>query len=401
MRNPVEVSTIQRLMPIPVILPLVVLVLAATIGVLVIALGGCGRKEPIRIGFSEQLTRPQSDLGVQGRDGAELAVEKINASGGINGRPIELIIRDDKGTAEGVNTTDHELIKSGVVAIIGHASSQQTKEALPIINAEHVVLISPTATADGLTKVGGYFFRVISTNRIFSTGLARSIVRRYGTKTMVVIRDTDNAASTESFLKNFGAEFESLGGKVVEVATFSSRGKPNFTALLQKLREKNPEGLLIITNSVDAALIAQRTRLLGWKVPMFSSGLAESGTLIKLGGKAVEGLEKVVHYDLNSRSPAFLDFKNNYRSKYGEDPTEYSALGYETVEVLADALRKTDGRREGLREALLETKNFKGLVSTFSLDKSGSAVRPSYVVVIRNSKAVTVDVTEPSTQEGK
>jgi branched-chain amino acid transport system substrate-binding protein len=399
MRNRVEVSTIKRSMLIPVILPPVVLVLAATIGMLVIALGGCGRREPIRIGFAEQLTGTRSSIGIQTRSGAEMAVQEINESGGVNGRPIELIIRDDKGTAEGARAADRILINSGVVAIIGHATSQQTKEALPTTNAARVVLISPTASADDLTTKGGYFFRVVNGNRTYVSGFARSIYKRHGPLRIAIVYDSDNAAYAKSYRELFTSQYESLGGKVISEVAFSSKAKLNFDPLLRKLLAAKPEGLLIIASTYDTALIAQRLRIMGSKILLFSSSAAQVLPLIRLGGRAVKGLETVENYDLNSQSPAFLDVKARYQRTYGEDPTPIALLGYETVEVLAAALKKTDGKREGLREALLETKDFKGLVDTFSFDNRGGAVRLSYVVIIRDGKAVVVDTIKP--QEGK
>jgi branched-chain amino acid transport system substrate-binding protein len=330
-----------------------------------------------------------------------LATERINASGGINGRPIELVIRDDKGTPEGARATDRELIKSGVVAIIGHVTSTQTKAALPVINATHTVLISPTAAASELSRQSHYFFRVISVLEKRASGFARSIYQRRSITRMAIVYDTDNAAYSLPYRDSFAAEHKSLGGKIVSTIAFSSRTKPDFNLMLLKLRKTRPDGILIIANSFDAALVAQRSRIIGWDVPLFCSGMAQMETVSRLGGKAIEGMEIEQYYNVNSRSPAFLTFKSDYQLRFGEAPTGISALAYETVEVLAAALNKTDGRREGLREALLETKDFKGLVDTFSFNKYGAAVRSSYVGIIRNGKTVTIAITKPPKPGGE
>jgi branched-chain amino acid transport system substrate-binding protein len=155
---------------------------------------------------------------------------------------------------------------------------------------------------------------------------------------------------------------------------------------------------MIIAFTYQTALIAQRTHVIGWDVPLFSSPGAQIQPVVELGGKAVEGMEFVQNFDLNSRSPAFLDFKARYHERFG-DPTTFGGLGYETVEVLATGLKKTGGKREGLREALLETKEFKGLSDTFSFDDDGGVMRTSYIAAIRDGKAVTADVIKP--REGK
>lgn len=123
----------------------------------------CTGKEPVRMGFVAQLTGIQAELGVQERNGVQMVVEEINAAGGVAGRPIELIVQDDLGTPEGAQAADHELIKAGVVAIIGHATSGQTVAGLAVTNPAHVVMLSPTASTPELSGQDDYFFRIAQT----------------------------------------------------------------------------------------------------------------------------------------------------------------------------------------------------------------------------------------------
>jgi len=120
-------------------------------GVMGLLFLGCVQKEPIRVGFVAELTGRQADLGVQERNAAELAVDKINAAGGVAGRPIELVVRDDRGTSEGAQAADRELIAARVVAIIGHATSGQTIAALPVAEQAGMVLISPSSSTPKLS----------------------------------------------------------------------------------------------------------------------------------------------------------------------------------------------------------------------------------------------------------
>ncbi|CAG0964133.1 partial Leucine-, isoleucine-, valine-, threonine-, and alanine-binding protein, partial [Anaerolineae bacterium] len=120
----------------------------------------CAGNVPIRVGFVAQLTGVQAELGVQERNGVQLAVEEINAAGGIAGRPIELIVQDDLGTPEGAQAADRELIGAGVVAIVGHATSAQTISGLAVTNPARIVMLSPTATTPELSGLDDYFFRI-------------------------------------------------------------------------------------------------------------------------------------------------------------------------------------------------------------------------------------------------
>lgn len=114
------------------------------IGISVFCFVGCGGNETARIGFVAQLTGAQAELGVQERNGVRLAVEEITATGSIGGRPVELVVPDDLGMAEGAREADGELIEVGAVAVMGHAASGQAMAGLPVTNPARVVMLSPT-----------------------------------------------------------------------------------------------------------------------------------------------------------------------------------------------------------------------------------------------------------------
>jgi len=356
----------------------------------------CTGKEPIHVGFVAQLTGVQAELGVQERNGAQLAVAEINAAGGVAGRSIELIIKDDLGTPEGAQAADRELIKAGVVAIIGHATSAQTMAGLAVSNPAHVVMLSPTTSTSELSGQDDYFFRIAETVVARAHQLSRRVYQGRHINRIAVIYDTDNTAYAKAYLEAFADKFQSLGGTLVSKTDFSSKAKPNFTPLLTQLRASNPNGLLIIAADIDTALIAQRTRLMGWPIPLFTTSWAQTETLIHNGGRAVEGLELEVNSTLTSQTPDYLDFVARYQNKFGRVPSFGGILGYEAAKVLAIALQKTGGKAEGLVQALIGIKNFKGLSEIYAFDKYGDVVRPDRLGVIRNGKYADIEAVKPT-----
>ena len=136
-------------------------------------LSACRGRDPIFIGYSAGLTGRNAALGVDGRDGAMLAVEKINADGGIRGRPIEMLIRDDMATSEGTVAADMSLIKEGVVAIIGHMTSESMTSAWPQVKDTGVVYVSPTVSTPQLQGIDDNFFRLIPVNSFQAENIAR------------------------------------------------------------------------------------------------------------------------------------------------------------------------------------------------------------------------------------
>lgn len=347
--------------------------------------------KPIPIGFVAQLTGRQAELGVQERNGAQLAVEKINSAGGITGHKIELIIRDDFGVPEKAKLVDGELIKEGVVAIIGHSTSAQTMAGLKVTNSAGVVMISPTVSTPELSGIDDYFFRVQPSFKNSSQNFAKYIYHHDGINRMAIIYDKDNLAYSKTYSTIFADKFQSLGGNITNEISFSSATQPDFSQMLSKLRETKAEGLFIVASDMDTALIAQKVRLMDWQIPMFASAWAQTETFVSNGGQAVEGMKIEQAYDLTSQSPAFIDFKSRYKARFGNDPSFGAAYSYEAILVMAEALKKTNVNKNGLKQALLEIKNFKGLKDNFSFDRFGDVERPWYLNTIHNGKYVIMD----------
>ncbi|MFH0879478.1 MAG: ABC transporter substrate-binding protein, partial [Lentisphaerota bacterium] len=347
------------------------------------------------IGFAAELSGRQAELGVQERNGVRLAVDTINASGGVAGRRIELIIRDDLGKPEGAKIAARELINAKVVAIIGHATSKQTEVALPIADAAQVVMISPTTSSPQFSGASKYFFRVILSSLAKTQTFAGYIFQQRGLKRIAVLYDNDNAAYAKTYAMDFFKTFQSFGGKVIAEWGFASSANPDFILELSKFRADRADSLMIIASDFDTAYIAQQTRLLGWQVPLFTSSWAQTDMLINAGGRAVEGIELEQSYAINPKTREYLHFKQQFLSRFGSTPSFGAALGYETALVLASALEKTGGNAKGLREALLNTRNFQGLVDSFSFDKNGDVVRPFYLGAVRNGEFMTIREHKP------
>jgi len=367
----------------------------AFILVLAFAVHGCGKKDDILIGFAAELSGRQAELGVQERNGVQLAVEKINSSGGIAGRQIRLLVRDDKGSPEGGVAADKELISSGVSAIIAHATSTVSLGILPVIDQARVVLISPTSSAPTLSGASPYFFRVVASNKAAGGAMGVHAMHRRGVDKIAVLYDLDNSSYTITYLKSFAEKYQKLGGQMTAEEAFSSSTQPDFAPLLEKMMASGAKGLLVIASDYDTAHIAQRARLMNWKVPIFGCGWSESDILINNGGQAVEDLVYDQYYPRDDASQALLDFRAQFELKFGKAPNFGAIKGYEAMMILAEALKQTNGKSAGLRQALLAIHDFKVLVDAFSFDANGDVVRPFYIGGINKGAFVTVDTIAP------
>ncbi len=376
-------------------LPLSILLL---VSVLSFIIGGCAGRQPIRVGFAGELTGKYSDMGVLGRNGTQLAVDTLNAQGGVAGRPLELIVRDDNGTPDGACEADLELYQMGVVAIIGHMTSAQSIAALDCVEDVGVVLISPTTSTPLLSQKKDYFFRVVPTNIQEAIALAAHVYERRGLHSIAGIYDLENAAFTETLWATFVEAYQALGGKIDTTVTFSSSLDPDFIPLVADLYAAQPEGVFIIASALDTALIAQQIRLLDWDVPIFISGWAHTEALIQNGGRAVEGIELTIPYDPQSQASQYRTFVTNYQERYGQAPDFAATYAYDAVLVLAQALEKTDGKAAGLPQALTEVKDFEGVIGPVSINQYGDVVRHRYLTAVQDGQFVTLAEFDPETE---
>ena len=185
-------------------------------------LAGCGKAEPILIGLSVELTGQQADVGINIRDAALMAVDEINAQGGVNGRPLELIVRDDEGEPDVARLVDAELVDLGVVAIIGPYTSGQAGAVIDQMNEAQVVLISPSASSSSFSGKRDYFFRLIPDTSLIGRLLAEHIALEHSSGKLVGVYDDKNQAFSLSFWEAVDVSYRTYGGESESISFMSA-----------------------------------------------------------------------------------------------------------------------------------------------------------------------------------
>lgn len=349
----------------------------------------CSDSEPLRIGFSGQLSGPKSDLGVQGRNGALLAVEDINARGGVAGRKLELLAEDDQDTPEGARLADARLAGRKVLAIIGHMTSVQTLAALPGLAASGTILVSPTTAAPELSEKTDLFFRVITSNTQWARGLADHCARE-GRDRAFLIGDSDNKGYTDSFLEAFERRYVERGGRIAGRKLYSSSQAPSFADLAQAIRAVRPDTLVACVSARDLAALAQVLKPTMAGIAVCGPPWPSTRDLILVGGGEVEGFEFISNYADDNPYAPFNSFRERYAKRFGWQPGFAAAFAYEAVAVLAEALRRNDGKREGLERALVRGQTMEGIIGRFTLDEFGDVRRPSFITKVQDGRLKTV-----------
>ena len=348
-------------------------------------LAACGPTKPVQLGFLAGLSGRSADLGEAARNGVMLAIEQRNLAGGINGRAIELIVRDDREDPETAARGAAELAASGVAAIIGPITSSMAVAALPSIEKAKVVMVSPTVTAMQLVGKDDYLFRINATTRDYARMYADFHYRHTGLRRVAIAMDVGNRAFTQSWLDEFRPAFSALGGAVTTVVAFESSTNVAFSEIMKKLLSSRPDGLLFIAGTVDVVRLAQQAKRQSSGLPLIAVEWAASEKLSELGGAAVEGLHVVESYDRNDRSPRYSAFATAYRKRFQQEPGYTSVNAYDAATVILEALaRRSPG--QSLKDALVALGPFDGLQQPIRFDRYGDTTRQGYFMIMREQR---------------
>ncbi len=349
-----------------------------------LTLSTCASRTPILVGLAVELTGKQADVGINIRDAAQMAVDEINEQGGVNGQPLELIIRDDQGRPEVAQKVDAELLEMGVVAILGHYTSNVAAAVIDQMNAAEVVLISPTASSSYFSGKDDYFFRLISDTGFIGEQMGKHIDAYHEIERLLGVYDDNNRAYAKSYWDALSETFVQLGGHA-ETLSFIA-GETDLQKLAVEISEANPDGLVIVASAVDTAIIAQYIRQLGLEIPLFTSPWAQTSQLTEKGGRAVEGLEISAFYNPNNQLESHRVFAEKFTHRYRRQPLLGTSQAYEMVLVLAEALKKTGGKSAGLPQALLELNDFPGVLGPITFDEFGDVHREVYIMRVEDGQ---------------
>ena len=349
----------------------------------------------IPVGFFGALTGPEATFALSGRNGARLAVEQVNAEGGVLGVPMALHVEDDRNEAsEAASAVSRLITRDHVVALIGENASSRSLAAAPIAQTYRVPMISPSSTNVEVTKKGDYIFRVCFIDSAQGRALAAFARRRLKAATAAILEDVRNDYSV-GLARAFAADFASAGGRIVADLKFSE-GDSDFSAQLTSVAAARPDVLFVPAYYTDAGLIARQARALGLEATLLGADGWDSPKLAEIGGKSLEGAYFSNHYSVDEPSPAARAFVAAYRKAYGTNPDSIAALSFDAVRLLADAIRRagsTEGKR--VRDALAATAGFEGVTGSITFDAERNPVKPAVILQIRDGRFQFVDSIAP------
>jgi branched-chain amino acid transport system substrate-binding protein len=342
-------------------------------------------QETVKIGEYASLTGKEAAFGQSSHKGTALAVEEVNASGGVLGRQIELITDDNQSKQGESATIVKKLIsREKVVAVLGEVASMRSMEAAPICQAYKVPMVSPSSTYPKVTEIGNYIFRVCFTDRFQGNVLAKIAKDTLKIRRVALLTSVSSAYSV-GLAQSFKERFVADGGQIAIEQKFTE-GSKDFDAQLTAIKAAGVEGIFVPGYYTEAALICRQARELGITVPLFGGDGWEAPELIAIGGAAVEGCYYTTHYSPQVDSPVVRKFVARFQERYqGETPDAMAALGYDSALVMADAIRRA-GRTDGpaLRAALAATKDFEGVTGTTTMDSERNATKAAFLITVKD-----------------
>ncbi len=395
---------------------------ALTIAAAALALAACEKKKPegapsgaaaggapaagdrILLGHVGSLTGSEATFGDSTDKAIKLAIEEVNARGGVKGKQVALKTYDDQGKPEEAAVASTRLIvQDRISVLLGEVASTRSLAMAPIADANRVPMITPSSTNPKVTKDGNrvrpYVFRVCFIDPFQGTVMAKFTRDTLKLSKVAILRDVGNDYSM-GLADYFLSKFKELGGSIVDDESYKA-GDQDFKAQLTAIKTKKPEAIYVPGYYTDVALIARQARELGIQAPLMGGDGWDSAKLYEIGGRAVEGCYFSNHYSPEDPSPRIQEFVKKYKERFGAVPDSLAAQGYDAAMVAMMAMgRARDLSGEAIRDAIASTKDYPGVTGVITLDADHNAVKPAVVLEVKNGAAHFVATVQPDQPTG-
>lgn len=387
-----------------------------------ILLFSCAKKEDVVIlGEFGSLTGGTATFGKSTQRGIEMALEEVNKAGGIQGKPVRIIVEDDQSKPEEAATAVKKLVNQDkVLVVLGEVASSRSLAGAPICQEAKVPMITPASTNPKVTQVGDFIFRVCFIDPFQGEVMAKFARNTLKASKAAILKDIKNDYSV-GLAQFFTETFKNLGGEIIAEESYSE-GDIEFRAQLTALKAKKPDVIFIPGYYTEVGLIARQARDLGITVPLIGGDGWDSPRLIEIGGKALENTYYSNHYTPDDPRPEVQKFLTDFKAKYNEIPDAMAPLGYDAARIAFDAIKRsgildenniedsyrqnpqakslmdainTTSNRERIRDALVQTKDFPGVTGLITIDENRNAKKAAVVLKIEDGKLKYVETINP------
>jgi branched-chain amino acid transport system substrate-binding protein len=348
--------------------------------------GGAAEAQTVLIGEYGSMTGAEATFGQSTHNGILLALEEVNAKGGVKGKKVELKHYDDQGKTQEAGTVVTRLVtEDHVVAILGEVASGLSIAGGRVAQQYGVPMISPSSTNRKVTEVGDKIFRVCFVDEFQGFVGAKFATENLKSTKAAVLFDQASAYS-KGLKDDFGKAYTSMGGAVVSEQAYTA-GDTDFSAQLGTIKGAGVEVVYVPGYYTDVGAIALQARKLGLTVPLLGGDGWDSAKLAEIGRDSIEGSFYSNHYAAEEGRPEVDAFVKAYQAKYGAVPDGLAALGYDAARVLFAAMERADAYDgDTLARAIAQTRDFPGVTGNITIDKDRNAQKPAVVVEMKGGQ---------------
>lgn len=345
-------------------------------------------QKEVKIGVVLSLTGDNQIYGNPQKNAIQLAIDEINAAGGVPAGKLTPIFEDDAGTKDKGITAFEKLINTDkVVAIIGPTLSNTALSTGPVAQKAGVPTLGVSTTANGIVEIGDFIFRdSLAEAQVIPTTI-KTAKEKLGLKKVAIIYGIDNAF-TKSGYDVFKKACDDNGLQITSTQTYAATDT-DYSAQLTAIKGTNPDAI-IVSALAEGANIAKQARELGidQKVVLIGGNGLNSPAFIKNSGAAGEGTIVGAAWNSSNDSPENKKFIEAYKAKYNADPDQFAAQAYSGVYIMAEALKKAGATadRKAVRDALAGVKGLATPLGTFGFQADRNADHPPVIQVVKSGK---------------
>jgi branched-chain amino acid transport system substrate-binding protein len=361
------------------------------------ALAGAPQGEPIWLGVSGPLTGPNAQYGAQWKKGFDLALDGINGKGGVKGRPLQYQFEDSQADPRQTVAIAQKFVSDPKIVVeLGDFSSTASMAASSIYQRAGLVQFGFTNSHPNFTKGGDYIWSSSVSQADETPRLAKYTTELGFKKLAVLYLNTDWGRTSQTLFSNAAKSF---GAEVVAAEGYQPDEK-DFRSTLVRVRDANPDVIVLISYYADGALIARQIRSVGLKTPIVANGSVYSPKFIELAGDAGNGVFTETNFFPGEPRPEVQNFVTKFRARFNEDPDTFNAVAYDTIVLFANVFDQFGTDRTAIRDGLAKVKDIPSVIfgkATFDPETRRVAGARAVYLEVRDGKFAPWDGVKPTT----
>lgn len=350
---------------------------------------GGASEDAIPLAYTATLSGDFASYGLEMREGVDLAIEEINADGGVLGRDLTTEVVDDEGKpANGPVIAQQFCDDSDIPAVLGFSFSSVALSGLPIYTQCGLPVVASAVTSPELSGASDIFFRTVFTDAYQGAEAAKFISENRGVKKVAVLYQQDDYG--KGVADAFSAAIEDEGGTVTSSQAYQL-GTVNFGSIVDKALQGDPDAVFIGGFYTEAGKIVTQVRDSGSDLPIFASDGAASPLFLDLAGENAEGVEVYAAFSASDPRAESSGFVSAFEAKYDKEPSSWAALAYDATYVVADAMEEAGSTdRAAVADAIRQTSDFDGVSGTIGFDEDGNRVGELTFQRVEDGKFVVI-----------